>query len=226
MTAISSEHTDLGAYALGLLEDRDKAAFEAHLATCDACSAELSSLAPVATLLKGMEPVVVPGDAALPVAVDLLHRRAAASRRRRRRQVLVSAAACVGLLVGGIGVGLAVAPSHVQVVQPGLTGQRHTATNAANGVTGTVGLVTKGWGTQVWLDLAGLRGPQECVLIAFSKTGASRVVTGWFVPAPGDGVPGHPAHLLVEGGTAISLPDLARFEVIRVDGPTLLTIPV
>jgi Putative zinc-finger len=226
MTAISSEHTDLGAYALGLLEDRDKAAFEAHLATCDACSAELSSLAPVATLLKGMEPVVVPGDAALPVAVDLLHRRAAASRRRRRRQVLVSAAACVVLLVGGIGVGLAVAPSHVQVVQPGLTGQRHTATNAANGVTGTVGLVTKGWGTQVWLDLAGLRGPQECELIAFSKTGASRVVTGWFVPAPGDGVPGHPAHLLVEGGTAISLPDLARFEVIRVDGPTLLTIPV
>ena len=57
------------------------------------------------------------------------------------------------LLAGGIGVGLAAAPNHVQVVQPGLTGQRHTATNAANGVTGTVGLVAKGWGTQVWLDL-------------------------------------------------------------------------
>jgi len=69
MTAISSEHTDLGAYALGLLEDRDKAAFEAHLASCDACSAELSTLGPVATLLKGMEPVVVPGDAALPVII-------------------------------------------------------------------------------------------------------------------------------------------------------------
>ena len=57
----------MGAYALGLLEDRDKAAFEAHLATCDACSAELSTLAPVATLLTGMEPVVVPGEAAPPV---------------------------------------------------------------------------------------------------------------------------------------------------------------
>jgi hypothetical protein len=224
MTVISSEHTDLGAYALGLLEDRDKAAFEAHLASCDACRAELSTLAPVATLLKGMEPVVVPGDAAPPV--DLLHRRAAASRRRRLRYVLASAAACVVLLAGGIGVGLAAAPNHGRVAQPGLTGQRHTATNAANGVTGTVGLVVKGWGTQVWLDLAGLRGPQECELIAFSKTGASRVVTGWFVPAPGDGVPGHPAHLLVEGGTAISLPDLARFEVTLVDGPTLLTISV
>jgi Putative zinc-finger len=224
MTAISSEHIDLGAYALGLLEDRDKAEFEAHLATCDACSAELSTLAPVATLLQGMEPVVVAGDARPPV--DLLHKRALASRRGRQRQVLVSAAACVVLLAGGIGVGLAAAPNHVQVVQPGLTGQRHTAVNAASGVTGTVGLVTKGWGTQVWLDLADVPGPLECELIAFSKSGASRVVTGWFVPAPGDGVPGHPAHLLVEGGTAISLADLSRFEVTVVNGPTLLTIPV
>jgi Putative zinc-finger len=224
MTAIGSEHTDVGAYALGLLENRDKAAFEAHLATCEACRAELATLAPIAPLLQGMEPVVVPGDSAAPV--DLLHRRAAASRRGRRRLVLASAAACVALLGAGIGVGLATAPTHVQLVQPGLTGQRHTATDAATGVTGTVGLVKKGWGTQVWLDLADVHGPLECELIAFSATGASRVVTGWFVPAPGDGVPGHPAHLLVEGGTAISLTDLSRFEVTVVGGKTLLTIPV
>jgi hypothetical protein len=224
MTPISSEHTDLGAYALGLLEDQDKGAYEAHLVTCDACRAELSSLSPVAELLKGMGPVEVPGDADPPV--DLLRRRASANRRGRRRLIIASAAACVALLGGGIAVGLATAPSHVQVIEPGLTGERHTATNPANGVTGTVGLVAMGWGTQVWLNLSGVHGPQECELIALSKTGDRKVVAGWIVRAPGDGVPGHPAPLLVEGATAISLPDLARFEVTVVNGPTLLTIPV
>ncbi len=223
MSAISSEHTDLGAYALGLLEDQDKAAFESHLATCDACRAELASLAPIAPLLRGMEPVVVPGDPRPPV--DLLHRRAVVSRRQRRRLILASAAACVALLGAGIGVGVTAHSSPA----PGtvtLAGQLHSATNSANGVAGTVGLLAKGWGTQVSLDLANIRGPQQCELIAVSKTGERTVVTGWLVVAPGDGVPGHPAHLLVQGGTAISLPDLARFEVIVVNGAVLLTIPV
>lgn len=221
MTAISSEHADVGAYALGLLEDQDRAAFEAHLAACDACRAELETLSPVGVLLKGMEPVLVPGDASPPV--DLLHRRATASRRRRRNLIIASAAACAALLGGGIAVGLASAPNQTQAA---LTGQLHSASNPANGASGTVGLVAKGWGTQVQLDLAGVKGPQECELIAVSKTGARKTVTGWFVPAPGDGVPGHQAHLLVEGGTAIALGDLARFEVIVVNGPVLLTIPV
>src|SRR5215472_7602839 len=198
MSVISNDHTDVGAYALGLLEDRDKAVFEAHLATCALCKAELSTLSPVADLLTGLEPVELPGDAeAARAPVDLLRRRAAASRRRARWQIAV-----------------------------GVTGQLHTATDPATGVTGTVGLVPKTWGTQVTLDLAHVRGPVECQLIAVSKTGEQKVVTGWFVPAPGDGVPGHPAHLLVQGGTAIELGNLARFEVRVVQGQTLVTIPV
>jgi len=86
--------------------------------------------------------------------------------------------------------------------------------------------VPKAWGTQVTLDLAGVHGPVECQLIAVSKTGQQKVVTGWLIPAPGDGVPGHPAHLLVQGGTAIPLASLARFDVNLVNGRTLLTIPV
>ncbi|TVZ04225.1 hypothetical protein EAS64_17700 [Trebonia kvetii] len=221
MTTISSEHTDVGAYALGLLEDQDRAAFEAHLATCDACRGELETLSPVGVLLRGMETVELPDDASPPV--DLLHRRAVASRRRRRNLLIASAAACAALLGGGIAVGLASAPNQPPAA---LTGQVHSATNPANGAVGIVGLVAKGWGTQVQLDLAGVKGPLECELIAVSKTGERRTVTGWFVPAPGDGVPGHPAHLLVQGGTAIALGDLARFEVTVASGQVLLTIPV
>jgi hypothetical protein len=214
MNAIGDEHIDLGAYALGLLEDQDKATFEAHLATCATCAAELRTLSPVAGLLQGQEPVELAGDpGAGELPVDLLHKRAALSRRRFRWQVAVGAAACAAALGGGVAVGV-------------LAGQRHAATDPATGVTGTVGLVAKAWGTQVTLDLADVHGPVECQLIAISKTGEQKVVTGWFVPAPGDGVPGHPAHLLVQGGTAIPLSSLARFEVTVVRGPTLLTIPV
>jgi hypothetical protein len=137
--------------------------------------------------------------------------------------VAVGAAACVAALGSGLAVGIATASQPSKVT---LAGQLHSATDPVTGVSGTVGLVAKAWGTQVTLDLAKVHGPVECQLIAVSKTGTRKVVTGWFVPAPGDGVPGHPAHLLVQGGTAIPLSSLERFQVMVVNGGTLLTIPV
>jgi hypothetical protein len=226
MNAISNDHVDVGAYALGLLENQDKAMFEAHLATCAWCTAELETMSSLAALMKGLDPVELPGDdESAPPPADLLRRRAAASRRRVRWQIAVGAAACVAALGAGLGIGFETASQPPQGVIA-LTGQLHTATDPATGITGTVGLVAKAWGTQVTLDLAGVHGPVECQLIAVSKTGERKVVTGWFVPAPGDGVPGHPAHLLVQGGTAIELGSLTRFEVTVVNGRTLLTIPV
>jgi len=218
---MSDEHVDVGAYALGLLEDEDSTAFEAHLARCPSCHAELAEFTPMKALLTGLGPVED-----LDGVADLLSRRAAASRRRVRWTVAVGAAACVAALGGGLAAGFAVAPNNPPPGTAVLAGQLHSATNPQTGVTGTVGLVTKTWGTYVSLDLADVRGPLECELIAVSKTGERRVVTGWVVGVPGDGVPGHPAHLLVQGGTAISAADLARFDVIVVNGKTLLSIPV
>jgi hypothetical protein len=86
--------------------------------------------------------------------------------------------------------------------------------------------VAKAWGTQVTLDLSEVHGPLECQLIAVAKSGERRVVTGWLVAAPGDGVPGHPAHLVVQGGTSIPRSDLARVDVDVVNGRTLVSIPV
>ena len=218
---MSDEHVDVGAYALGLLEDEDSTAFEAHLARCPSCHAELAEFTPMKALLTGLGPVED-----LDGVADLLSRRAAASRRRVRWTVAVGAAACVAALGGGLAAGFAVAPNNPPPGTAVLAGQLHSATNPQTGVTGTVGLVTKTWGTYVSLDLADVRGPLECELIAVSKTGERRVVTGWVVGVPGDGVPGHPAHLLVQGGTAISAANLARFDVIVVNGKTLLSIPV
>jgi len=227
---MSGEHTDIGAYSLGLLEQQDRQAFEAHLAECPSCKAELAELSGMSELLSGVGPVEVadeqPDEAAV---VDLVHRRATTQRRRARWRTALAAAAGIVLLAGGVAVGIAASSHKSTPAATGiaLQGQQHTAIDVATGVHGTVGLVSKPWGTQVTFDLSRIHGPLECQLVAVSKTGQRRVIVGWMVPAHGYGVPGHPAHLLLEGGTSIMQNDLSRIDVDVVHGGrTLLSIPI
>jgi hypothetical protein len=233
-------HTDVGAYSMGLLEERDRREFEDHLAGCPACAAEVAELSPMAALLRGVEltgvePVGAEGGESAAGrepgggdVTELLRRRARQQRQRRRWQVALGAAAGIVLIGGGIGVGIAAAPQDGPPPAPplALTGQLHSATDPGTGVAGTVGLVAKAWGTQVTLDLSKVHGPAECELVAVSRTGERRVVMGWLVTAPGDGVPGHPAHLVIRGGTSIPRNDLSRVDVDVVNGRTLVSIPV
>jgi hypothetical protein len=223
---MSDEHSDVGAYALGLLEPGDRQAFEAHLARCLSCAAELAELSGTAQLLRGIGPVEEAPDEA--TVTTLVRRRAASQRRRTRWQVVLGAAAGVALLAGGVAVGITTAPGHGSpgAAQLTVVGERHSAADPATGVAGTVGLLAKPWGTQVTLDLSRVRGPLECELVAVSRNAERRVVAGWLVPAAGYGVPGHPGHLILEGGTSIQARDLARVEVDVVQGRTLLSIPV
>jgi hypothetical protein len=221
-------HTDVGAYSMGLLEEQDRRSFEDHLAGCASCSAELAELSPMAALLKGVEPASAAGQQADGTNVtQLISRRATRQRQRQRWQAAVGAAAGIVLIGGGIGIGVA-ASQHAGPGAPAVAipGQLHSAVDPGTGVTGTVGLLAKAWGTQVTLDLSKVHGPVECQLVAVSRTGERRVVMSWLVPAPGDGVPGHPAHLVIQGGAAIPRGDLARLDVNVVNGRTLLSIPV
>ncbi len=232
---MSSQHTDVAAYSFGLLEQQDRLEFEAHLAQCPSCTAELAEFSAMSNLFAGVEPVEEepgaddpgadePGDAALG---DLVRRRAEQRRLRTRRQGLLAAAACLALLAGGVTAGVAAAPHKVrEVTAVVLAGHRHGATDAGTGVRGIVGLEAKAWGTQVTLDLAGVRGPLDCRLVAISRSGERRVIAGWFVPAAGYGVPGHPGHLLLMGGTAIAENDISGVEVDVVHGATLLRISI
>ena len=52
-------HTDVGAYALGLLDDRDRERFELHLTRCDSCPAEFAELSGMRELLSGVGPVEI-----------------------------------------------------------------------------------------------------------------------------------------------------------------------
>ena len=220
-------HTDVGAYSMGLLEEQDRREFEDHLAGCPACAAELAELSPMAALFQGVElrgrgarrrgghrPHPPPGQAAA-AAQALAGGAGGGGRHRADRR---------GYRRGDRGWHRSTAVPRRRALA--LTGQVHSATDPGTGVAGTVGLVAKAWGTQVTLDLSKVRGPAECELVAVSRTGERRVVMGWLVAAPGDGVPGHPAHLVIRGGTSIPRSDLARVDVDVVNGRTLVSIPV
>ena len=105
---VSSVHTDVGAYALGLLEAADRQAFEEHLAGCPACAAELDELSGMKDLLTGIDPVdAPPGEPTGAEVTDLVRRRAGGpatahpppgpARRGGRGGAAGSAASAVGL---------------------------------------------------------------------------------------------------------------------------------
>lgn len=241
------EHTDVGAYALGLLEDGDRRAFEAHLHGCGRCQAELGELSGTAGALFELAPGAAepgPGSAApeafpeedepstppAPV-IDMMRRRRRADRRFRRGAYVVGTAAAAVALGAGVAVGTTLGgdeggePKPPPVAQS-LTGQRFQATNAGTGASGAVGLVDKGWGTQVSLELRGIKGPLRCHLEAVSRDGERSVVAGWRVPDKGYGVPGQPKPLVMQGGTGLDRQQIDRFVVRLDDGGALLTIPL
>jgi len=223
---MGSEHTDVGAYALGLLEPQDRRAFEEHLAECPACAAELAELSEMKSLLSDLGPVEAPDEPAEANVTDLVRRRAESQRRHARRQVLLGAAAAVVLVAGGTVVGVAVAsqPSS-QVSQT--AGRTVSAVDEHTGVHGKVTLVAKPFGTQLAVDLAQIQGPLECRFIAVSRTGERFQVGTWFLPPHVKfGSPSHPEHLLLKGWTTIKPGDLSRIDVVAEGKGTQVSIPV
>jgi Putative zinc-finger len=230
-----ADHTDIAAYALGLLDEPDRVAVERHLPGCPSCSAELAELSGMRALLDGIpasavaEPEVERPAAPSPPPI----RRESGVGRRPVLSTLAAAAAGVAIFVGGIFIGTSHGDSGTEpdnVHRPAgdllLYGTRFSATDPGTGVTGIVGIGPKGWGTHVALELRGVSGRLTCQLVAVSRSGAEETVATWRVPDQGYGVPGGPDPLVIHGGTGFTEADIDRFEVRVVGQGTILTVPV
>jgi len=109
---IDGEHSLLGPYVVGALEDDERVAFERHLAACEWCTQEARGLEEAAAALADAEAVTPPLSLRASVMAEVartaqvppgLHAPASVSRRRRRWPVVVTAAASL-IAIAGIGV--------------------------------------------------------------------------------------------------------------------------
>ncbi|MFF4161321.1 zf-HC2 domain-containing protein [Streptomyces sp. NPDC001678] len=246
------EHTAVGAYALGVLDEADTARFEEHLADCPRCAAELEALMGLTPLLGELKEAT-PDPAALapeprPELLDRLLDDVTVTRRAQRTRRLWLVAAAVALIVAGPLAGAALTSQD--------TGQGHTGVSAAKqmydegekygGVTdpvthvnATVSLQDKAWGTHVALKLGNVKGPLTCDLVAVGKNGREQVATTWAVPEAGYGIEkgdkeskgdkgskdtSYKEPLYTHGGVAFNEKDIARFEIRTLDGKHLATV--
>lgn len=241
------EHETVGAYALGILDDAEATAFEAHLAACERCARRLDELAGMEPVLAALADVPRCDTAATgeslparpgPAPADRLVGEVARQRARSRRRNLFLAAAAAVLVVGGPlavhaaggadGGGAAVAVGSAQAAFRSMP-DKVTATDPATHVTATVALERKDWGTNAVLRLRNVTGPERCSLVAVGRNGERQTVASWSVPGRGYGVPGAGTEqagepLYVSGAAAFAPDQIDRFEVMTFGGHELVRV--
>ncbi|WP_353942879.1 zf-HC2 domain-containing protein [Streptomyces sp. HUAS MG91] len=243
-------HETVGAYALGVLDDAEATAFEAHLAGCERCARQLEEFAGMGPMLAALADV--PPGRATPVVGESLAARpsprlaetlvdeVARKRARRRRRGLYLVAAAAALIVGGPLTVLAATgddggkPVTAHAAGPAEDAFHHItdkveATDATTNVSATVGMEKKAWGTHTVLELKNVKGPLKCSLVAVGKNGERETVTTWAVPKWGYGITSS-AHesarypLYVHGGAAFTRDQIDHFEVETLDGKRLVEV--
>lgn len=313
-------HTDIAAYVLGVLDDRENEAFEEHLFTCARCQVELIEMqivpegldelrpstsskprpatgpravpnpkpgvqapgqgktpppravpgkvpsaprSPVAPIPRTPDPVSMPPRPPVNQPVPQLPSgtltslldRASETRKRSRRNALFAAAAAAALIVAGPLVTAAVlGGGSAQNTADGTAepGERPTTTSSTEpgqvrtggspdrrdivgavagpvepdggGVRATITLRDRDWGTNIDLELYGVRGPRRCQLVAISRTAEVLTATSFNIPQKGYGVASFPEPLRVTGGVSSPRDTIDRFEVRGADGTVLVAV--
>ncbi|MFK4116374.1 anti-sigma factor family protein [Streptomyces longwoodensis] len=245
-----SEHETVGAYALGILDDAEATAFEAHLAGCEWCAQQLDELAGMEPMLAALADLPGSGTPAIgeslsarpsPRLAERLVDEVAERRAQKRRRSFYMVAAAAALIIGGPLTAVAVTGGDdgggtpvASASNPARSvfhtiGDKLTATDAGTKVTGTVALQDKAWGTETVVELKNVTGPQKCSLIAVGKNGERETASSWSVPEWGYGIPNAKTDqakqpLYVQGGVSMPVNDIDHFEVMTFDGKKLLEI--
>ncbi|OLR91554.1 anti-sigma factor family protein [Actinokineospora bangkokensis] len=207
--------TSLGAYLLGALDPAERADFEAHLAGCADCRAELVRLSPLPGLLHrvGVEDFE---DAVEPTAADLAvvpaPAPAAPGRWARHRVLLSAAAAVVALAVGGV-----IGYSLLRAGDPAGPGVSWSATDSTSGVRADVQLIDRAWGTEVKLTLRDVPPGKPCKLVVRGRDGNREVAGWWSSSSLQDEV--------IPGSTSITRSAIDRVEVVTDDDRVLVDVP-
>ncbi|WP_324611960.1 zf-HC2 domain-containing protein [Streptomyces sp. NRRL B-3648] len=247
-SSVPSEHETVGAYALGILDDAEATAFEAHLAGCEWCAQQLDELA-------GMEPMLaaladLPGSGSTPAIgeslsakpsprlVEKLVDEVAEKRAQKRRRSFYMIAAAAALIIagplaavavnGGSDTGGQVTATPAQATFRTMADKK-SATDASTHVSATVATAQKEWGTQAVLELKNVKGPLKCSLVLVAKNGQRVTMSSWSVPNWGYGIPDAQTEqskqpLYIGGAAAFQPNEIDHFEVVTFEGKKLVQV--
>jgi anti-sigma factor RsiW len=218
----------LGVYVLGAIDPAERAQVDEHLATCAECREELASLAGLPAMLRKV-PVVEaerlaaaeqdPELTAAPspeLLTSLLGRTANVRRIRRWRGLAAAAAVSLVAVAGGAAVTSALQPGSPPPGTSVTAWHQTSGTGPALGAHQTVRYRDQPWGTEMDVNVTGLRPGSVCVLRVTDKTGASAVVGSWVL---WQGNAWYPA------STWLAEHDLRGFEV-TINGHVVASAPV
>ncbi|GAA3154568.1 zf-HC2 domain-containing protein [Streptomyces echinatus] len=208
-------HRDVGAYALGVLDEAEAFRFEDHLMECSRCAAQVTEFGPTSRQLllyrratpRFVHPMAQPG----PRLLDRLLGELAQRHRARRRRLLYGLAASVVLAVAGPAI----------VAFAGHAGPAPRVTAATDPHTGVWARVTsedEDWGSDLRLEVKDGSGRHTCRLVAVGLDGTEQDVAGW--TNAGDG--SRPTTAM--GSTALHPDQIQRYEVRTDDGKRLVVL--
>ncbi|MET8947611.1 zf-HC2 domain-containing protein [Streptomyces sp. NPDC004542] len=246
---VPNEHETVGAYALGILDDAEATAFEAHLATCEWCAQQLDELAGMEPMLAALADLPGTGTPAIgeslsakpaPRLMEKLVDEVAERRAQKRRKSFYMIAAAAALIITGPVAVMAVngvGDSGQQATTLSATAKdafnhmsdKVTATDTSTKVTATVATAEKNWGTAGVVQIKNVKGPLKCSLIAVGKNGERETMTSWSVPDQGYGIPDAKTEeakqpLYAQGGAAFKTNEIDHFEVMTFDGKKLVQV--
>ncbi|WP_217240059.1 zf-HC2 domain-containing protein [Streptomyces sp. AC555_RSS877] len=208
-------HRDVGAYALGVLDEADAFRFEDHLMECPRCAVHVTEFGPATRQLmlyrratpRVVHPTAQPG----PRMLERLLGEVSVRQRARRRRLWYALAASVVLAVAGPGIVLMASDS-------GGAAARVTATDERSGVWAEITTEDETWGSEVELKVKDGAGPRACVLVAIGQDGSEQTITNW-------NVPDHDARAnTMRGGASMHPDQIVRYEVRTTDGKHLVTL--
>ncbi|MET8975742.1 zf-HC2 domain-containing protein [Streptomyces sp. NPDC004539] len=215
------QHVDVGAYALGVLDEAEAFRFEDHLMECPRCAAQVTEFGPATRQLmlyrratpRSVHPFAGPG----PRLLEKLLGEVAVRRRAVRRRFLYGLAASVVVALAGPALMMAFGGGGEKGTEAAAQ-VKIAATDAKSGVWAQVTAADMAWGADIELQVKDGAGPRSCRLVIVGRDGSEQTATGWMVPDH-DARPN-----TMHGGTAMHTEEIAFYDV-RDGDRTLVRIP-
>ncbi|HXV92031.1 MAG TPA: zf-HC2 domain-containing protein [Pseudonocardia sp.] len=212
---------ELGAHALGLLDETEARAVEQHLAACTSCRREWEELREMSELLDELPPEAFldgPPDGDLVLQRTLRQIRSETGAKQRRRRIgLVAAAAVIvaAVLGGGVVVGRATAPESppetvvAQPPGPPVTVQGSGPSGVEMSATITPAM---GW-VRLTTTVSGIPSGEVCQIVVVAEDGTRAIAGTWVVPATGE-----ERGVTLDGSAAVAPDDVAAVLVENTAG--------